>query len=910
MSKSKYQYTQVAQHGIPAGVKLTDMMKQYIDAKSRYPQALLFFRMGDFYELFFEDAELAGRHLGLTVTSRNKKADVSEPMSGFPHHQMQAYLKKALAAGFKVSICDQLTDPKESKGVVERGITQVVTPGVILEGDGIAARSNHYLLAILPQCHPQQYTDTAANAMCFGVAALDVSSALFQVTEVVGIGSLRCEISRLEAKELLLPQGFDSLTQTLNTFCPQSTLTPLDHSFFDLDQAQDMLSSLKTAVGQMAVPGIQEYGFNFVELPIIAAGACMAYVCDMQKKKPTNLHTILPYHMQETVIIDENASEHLELFKTLMGKKKKGSLLGVLDRASTAMGARRIKRWLTYPLITIEAIEKRLDYVEYLKDHPLLRQEIRVLLKKISDIERLNTRAALGKSNPREVGHIRDSLSCVPELKALLQGIDRLAYVNQRLNPFPELSTLLQTSLREQLPTVMKDGLIIQVGFDKELDELVNIVEHGDQWLRNLEQREKERTGIASLKVRFNKVFGYYIEISKANLHLIPQNYQRRQTLTNAERFITQELKEFEEKVLSAEGRRNHLESELFNALRQEVAQKSSDISLLAESIADLDAWCALAEVAHQYDYCRPKMTVSDRLLIQAGRHPVVEHSVGRESFIPNNILLDHATQRLMIITGPNMAGKSTVMRQVALITLMAQMGSFVPAEMAEIGVIDRIFTRVGASDDLSSGRSTFMVEMSETAHILNEATHKSLIILDEIGRGTSTFDGVSIAWSVAEYLHDHIQARCLFATHYHELTELADMREAVKNYSVAVSHSEEEIVFLHQLVPGGSSRSYGIQVAELAGLPGSVVERAHNVLDILETHGDYEGTSPTGKGKNEIRAQGQQESMQLSLFSPPALSSAPSEVERMLKALDLNKMTPMQAFNFLHKVVEKAKKS
>ncbi len=908
---SKYEYTQTSQHGIPAGVKLTPMMTQYVEAKARYPEALLFFRMGDFYEMFFGDAENAGLHLGLTVTPRNKDAAVPEPMSGFPHHQLPNYLNKALEAGFKVAVCDQLSDPSLSNKLVERGITQVVTPGVILDGESLQERDEHFLVAVCPQGYAANEQGFLGGEL-FGLAALDVSTGAFKATEVMGVGALRCELARLEPKELLLPEEARALSAALRARFPGVALTALGAEvFFGEQQARRLLQRLKSAAGAPSAEAIGEHGFAVPALPISAAGAAVAYVIDTQRSFPESVHQLNPYRMHETLVLDETATQNLELHRTLIGKRKRGSLLGVLDRASTPMGARRLRRWMSYPLLDPDAINARLDAVERLKGDATLRHALREQLKQLSDLERLNTRAALGKSSPRELGLIRDTLARLPDLRALLSADPTLAPLAARVGDFPHLTAMLIGALTDAPPNNLKDGGVVRAGFDEQLDELNALASDGQDWLVELERRERERTGINTLKVRYNSVFGYYIELTKANIHLAPAHYLRRQTLANAERFITEELKEFEDKVLNAKTRREQVEAELFKRLRDEVASHAGLLSSSAEALADLDALWSLAEVAHANGYCRPVVDDGRVLEIIGGRHPVVEQAVGRESFIPNDVLLNSGEQRLMVITGPNMAGKSTVMRQVALITLMAQMGSFVPAAAARVGVVDRIFTRVGAADDLASGRSTFMVEMSETATILQEATAQSLVILDEIGRGTSTFDGVSIAWAVAEHLHDAIGAKTLFATHYHELTELADVRPGAKNFTVAVTHEEGKVVFSHHLVPGAASRSYGIQVAELAGLPKGVIERAQEVLRVLEEDGAGGGASGgAGGGKGErVGARGDQDARQLSLFSPPPLPAASSEVERMLKSADLDQMTPMQALNLLHALAEKARR-
>ncbi len=905
---AKYEYTKEEKHGIPAGVKLTDMMRQYVEAKSRHPDALLFFRMGDFYEMFFQDAELGGQYLGLTVTSRNKDSAVSEPMSGFPHHQINTYLNRALGAGFKVAVCEQLTDPKESKGIVERGIVQVVTPGVILEGDSLQERSNHFLVSVYPQNLSVENLESLEGAELYGLAAIDVSSGVFQSTELMGLGALRCELGRLDPREILIPEDAKALIDLIRTRFPQMTISTCPLSSYDERQAERLVQRLVTDEGQPALEGLREFGFGVSALPVKASGAAVAYVIETQRAFPDSVRCLNPYFMQDSLILDETASQNLELFRTLIGRKKKGSLLGLVDRATSSMGARRIKRWLTYPLINPQAINARLDIVEALKDAPTLRADIRTSLKSIFDLERLNTRSSLGKAGPKELAQIRDSLTLLPDLKALIGDHPSLQGIQARLQLFPELTDMLANAIVDDPPNVLRDGGFIRLGFNQDLDELIKLSTDSRDWIINLEQQEREETGISSLKVRHNKVFGYYIEVSKSNLRLVPDRYIRRQTLTNAERYYTPELKEFEDKVINAEARKMELELDIFALLREQVQSYVNQLAQVSEVIADLDAFCALAELAHLNNYCRPQVHDRDQIAIIGGRHPVVEAAVGRDKFIPNDVLLDES-QRLLMITGPNMAGKSTVMRQVALISVMAQMGSFVPATQANLGVVDRIFTRVGAADDLASGRSTFMVEMSETATILNEATSRSLVILDEIGRGTSTYDGVSIAWSVAEFIHDHVRAKALFATHYHELTEMAQMRSTVKNYTIAVTHKGEDIVFLHQLIEGGASKSYGIQVAQLAGLPNTVIDRAKSVLAILEEQVGDQAPSPLKKESKLLYKKGSEAARQLSLFSPPPIPSAGSEVERMIKAADLNQMTPMQALNFLNSLAEKVKR-
>ena len=894
---AKVEYTKVERNGIPAGVKLTPMMQQYIDAKSSYPDALLFFRMGDFYEMFFQDAELGGQHLGLTVTSRNKDSNVSEPMSGFPHHQLPSYLNKALQAGFKVAVCDQLEDASLARGLVQRGITQIVTPGVVLDTEGLAERSNHFLVAVSASSRP--------GVELYGLCALDVTSGVFQTTELIGTPALRCELSRLEPKELLVAESNQPLMAELKVRFPHLVFSKLPQEAFDANRSKEVLQPFENEDGESAYDTLLEFGFPSTRLALEATVATIGYVQETQKAFPSSVRVLKAYQVQDSLTLDETAEQNLELFRTVIGGRRKGSLIHLMDLGVTAMGGRKLRRWLKYPLVDPTQINARLDVVDVLKSNLTLREDLRSIFKQTYDLERLNARASLGKANPKEIASIRSTLEQLPYIRALLAGEDTLREVSARINPLETLTSFLQNALTDDPPLALKDGGVIRTGFNEDLDELNQIAMNGKTWLMELESRERANTGINSLKVKYNKVFGYYIEVSKANLHLVPSHYIRKQTLSTAERYFTEELKEFEDKVINAEARRASIEANIFQVVRDEVSVHARELTKAAEALSDLDAFCSLAELAHKYGYCRPIVNDSDILAIKGGRHPVVEQAVGRDRFIPNHVSMDRDTQRLLMITGPNMAGKSTVMRQVALITIMAQMGSFVPAERAEIGVIDRVFTRVGAADDLASGRSTFMVEMSETATILNEATARSLVILDEIGRGTSTFDGVSIAWSVAEHLHDVIGAKTLFATHYHELTELEDLRRLVKNYNIAVSHEGDEMLFLHQLIPGGASRSYGIQVARLAGLPEQVIKRAGEVLEVLEV----QQSSGTRNNSQQIEAQGRMPARQMSLFSPPPVQQRPSEVEQALRSADLNQMTPMQALNFLHTLSERLSK-
>ncbi len=887
----KVELTRVAKNGIPAGIKLTPMMKQYVAAKDRYPDALLFFRMGDFYEMFFEDAETGGRYLDLTVTSRDKESSVPAPMSGFPHSQLANYVKKALDAGLKVAVCDQLEDASQARGLVRRGITRVVTPGVVMDAESLDARANNFLAAVVPVGEPR--ADGG-----FGLAALDVSTGEFRVTEVVGQSALRCELSRLEPRELLVPPGCEHIQQMIGER-DRAPISRPGAQFFDAQAAEKTLARMLGPEGGPAVRELNQFGFVAPEAALRAAGAVISYVVDTQQNLPDHTRLLVPYRVGDTLVLDETAKANLELFRTLMEGRKRGSLLGVLDRASTSMGGRRLRQWLSFPLVDPARINARLDAVEWLSENADARNRLRAAMGTMYDLERLNGRIAAGSAGPRDLWFLRRTLEAVPGVIDAVREVEPLASVIGRIDPLDAVSGLVALSIVDDPPGQLRDGGIIRPGFNADLDELVDIMTSGKDRILDIEAREREETGIPSLKVRFNKVFGYFIEVRRTLSDKVPERYIRKQTLTNSERYFTDELKTFEEKVLNAESRRAALESELYGAIREELGTHAAEIGETASALADLDALCALAELAHRNGYCRPIVDDGDVIALEEARHPVVEEAVGREEFVPNSIRLDRAEQQLIILTGPNMAGKSTVMRQVALVVLMAQMGGFVPAAAARIGVVDRIFTRVGAADDLAAGRSTFMVEMHETATILREATPRSLLVLDEIGRGTSTFDGVSIAWAVAEYIHDVLGAKTLFATHYHELTDMAEVKPRVANYTIAVKEWGEEVIFLRQLVPGGASRSYGIQVARLAGLPKAVVERSKEVLNNLQgAEHDEVGQPRLAKGKTVTLPE---HNLQLNLFAPPPIPASPSKVELSLKAADLDNLSPIQALNLLH---------
>lgn len=803
---------------------MTPMVKQYLRIKAIYNDAILMYRVGDFYEMFFEDAEIASKLLDITLTSRNKNEENPIPLCGVPYHSVEPYIAKLLSLGRKVAICDQVEDPKDAKGVVKREVTRVVTPGIVLDGEGVASGSHNYLAAI-------------TKGEKLGLALADISTGHFSATEFDTLELLSEELARLEPREILLsPAGAKERDLTSRIVRPsfEPLFTSMEERHFDaqaiagLDGAPHIISSLPYAAR--------------------AAGAIWNYVKETQMGEPVHIRGIETTGAQRTLRLDETTKRNLELFRTLMGGDEKGTLIDLLDRTSTAMGARKLKSWMLYPLADTKAIESRLDAVEGILKSDLI-THLPEHLKRIYDIERIGARIAMGTASARDLVALRSSIDEIPVVARMIleasghktQDTRRKTQVSglescvSSLDLLADVAAKIEQVIVDEPPLSLRDGGIIRRGVNAELDELRAISSGGKDSIARIEARERERTGINSLKVKYNKVFGYYIEITNTHKDKVPADYIRKQTLVNAERYITPELKDHEDKVLSSEDRIRALEYDIFARLRGEVALEVPRILRTANAIATIDVLTSFATVASNYKYARPKVTEGSDIRIVEGRHPIIERLNPIERFVPNDVFLDGGENRLLMITGPNMAGKSTVMRQTALIVLMAQMGSFVPATEAEIGIVDRIFTRVGASDALTLGQSTFMVEMKEAATILKEATAKSLIIIDEIGRGTSTFDGLSIAWAIAEDLHDRVGSRTLFATHYHELTELALTKKGIKNWSIAVKEWKGDIIFLRKLVPGGTSRSYGIQVAKLAGLPQAVIDRSHQVLKNLE---------------------------------------------------------------------------
>jgi DNA mismatch repair protein MutS len=802
--------------------KITPMLRQYLALKERYAEALLLFQMGDFYETFFDDAQKAAAALSIALTSRSRAGDERIPMAGFPIHAAENYISRLLDQGFKVVVCEQTEDPAQAKGLVRREVTRILTRGTVVDPAALDARTPNYLAGVTLQ------------GRTWGLAFLDLSTGEFRVTEGAGAEALGDELWRLKPAELLVPDNLDGnfLATALAPFDQPPTRRALSPYAFDEPAARQELGR---ALGTLFLDG---FGLEALHAGVAAAGGILRYLKDSQNFSLPHLDRLLPYSRSDYLGLDEATLRHLEIFETWRSRSRQGSLLEVLDETVTPMGARGLGQWLRYPLQNLETIAARLDAVEFLKGQSLLRQQLRQTLKGLGDLERLTARLALEQANPREVTAVGQTLARVPALQELLPAEmpALLAGVAKGLDPLPDLQELISRALVDDPPLGLKDGGIIRDGYNAELDELLQLSRDGKAWIARLEAQERARTGIASLKVRYNKVFGYYLEVSRANLHLVPEDYIRKQTLVNAERFITAGLKEYESRVLGAEEIRCKREAELFQMLRRQLGEQAPRLKQVARALGTLDVFAALAETAAIYRYCRPRLTTEPGLTITQGRHPVIERVLPAGTFVPNDVCLDGDSQ-VLIVTGPNMSGKSTILRQVALIVLLAHLGSFVPARTAVVGLTDRIFTRVGAVDDIGRGQSTFLVEMIETARILHQATPRSLVILDEIGRGTSTFDGLALAWAVAEHLHDLAGAgvKTLFATHYQELTELSRLKARVQNFQVLVAEAGGGIVFLHQLAPGAAPQSYGIQVARLAGVPPEVISRAQEVLENLE---------------------------------------------------------------------------
>src|SRR5450432_1629188 len=879
-------------------------MRQYLDVKSRYPDAIVFFRLGDFYEMFYEDAVYVAKALSLTLTTRDKGKEDPVPMCGVPHHAVRSYLQKLTELGHRVALCEQLEDPKVARGIVKRDVIRVVTPGVNLDEESLDPRVPSFVAAVAGE--PKRG---------FGLAFLDVTTGDFHATEASTADALIDELARAEPRELVLGRGPDDADPAtlLRRAYPR---VPQAHAPAGDGGAQAAAETLRSTLRGAFDPGLLERA----PLAMAAAARVLDYARATQPGAPLPVARLEVYRRADYLVLDEQARAHLELTESLQDRRRAGSLIDVIDETRSAMGGRLLRRWLLFPLVEVASIRRRQDAVERLVGAHAARDRARAHLGEIADLERLVGRARLGVASPRDLAVLGRGIARLPELVAALDdartgeltgaGVDDdLLRLGDDLAP--EIALRLTTTLRPDAPALTKEDGYINAGVSDDLDELIAIASGGREGLTAIEARERERTGISSLKIKFNNVFGYYIEITRSHLASVPAEYTRKQTVANAERFVTPELAEFEQKILTADERRVAIELEIFTHVRDEIAAAADRLLALAGRVAAVDALASLADVAHRGGYCRPVVDESGVIEILDGRHPVVERLAAAGSFVPNDVRLDPATEQILIVTGPNMAGKSTLIRQVALTAILAQMGSFVPARAARLGVSDRVFTRVGAGDNLARGESTFLVEMRETAHILRYATARSLIVLDEIGRGTSTYDGVSIAWAVAEHLHDRVGAKTLFATHYHELCALAGLHPRVRNVSVAAREWKGEVVFLRKLAPGGASRSFGVEVAKLAGLPAVVVDRARAILRTLES----DGGAASAELPHPVTPENAAPAPQLGLaFGPPRGAPRPAgpsdaavaEVIETLRAVDADDLSPRAALDLVARLTKK----
>lgn len=873
----------------------TPMMQQYLQTKEEYKDCILFYRLGDFYEMFFEDAEMVSKELELTLTGKNCGMEERAPMCGVPYHAVEGYLNKLVANGHKVAICEQVEDPKLARGLVKREVIRIVTPGTNLDMQALDESRNNYIMCIV------------YLADKYGVSIADVSTGDYYVTEVDSERKLVDEVHKFGPSEIICNESFymsgvdiDDLRHRLGI-----TICALETWYFGDELAENTLK------GHFKVKSLTALGLSDYDCSVIAAGALLKYLYETQKNNLDNIVAIHPYSTGKYMIIDSSTRRNLELVETLREKQKRGSLLWVLDRTKTAMGARLLRSYVEQPLIDVEEIARRQDAICELNANVITREELREYLNPIYDLERLITRVTYLSANPRDLIAFRNSIGMLPPIHTLLGEFDGelLRQLRENIDTLEELHALIDAAIVEEPPISVRDGGLIKEGYSEEVDKYRHAKTEGKTWLAELETKEREKTGIRNLKIKYNKVFGYYLEVTNSYKNLVPDYFTRKQTLANAERYITPELKELEDMILGAEDKLVTLEYELFCEVRERIGQEVVRILRTAKAVAGLDVFASLAVVAGQNNYCRPKVSESGVIDIKNGRHPVVEKMIVNDMFIDNDTYLDNGNNRISIITGPNMAGKSTYMRQSALIVLMAQIGSYVPASSAQIGIVDRIFTRVGASDDLASGQSTFMVEMNEVANILRNATANSLLILDEIGRGTSTFDGLSIAWAVVEHISNPklLGAKTLFATHYHELTELEGKLNNVNNYCIAVKEKGDDIVFLRKIVGGGADKSYGIQVAKLAGVPDSVIERAKEIVEELIAN-DITGVTRTlsvdGGAKKKKEKLDEVDLTQMSLFD----TVRDDDIIEELRNVDVGNLTPIEALNKLYELQNKVK--
>ena len=866
---------------------MSPMMQRYIETKEKYNDCILFYRLGDFYEMFFEDALIASRELEITLTGKDCGLSERAPMAGVPHHAAEVYAAKLIEKGYKVAICEQLEDPKTAKGIVERGVIRILTPGTIVESNLLEEKKNNYIMSI------------CKSGLYFGISVCDISTGEFYSCEIKGENNFELlldEIARFNPSEIITNSMMFECQEEINKIRErfQMYMSRFNDKFFSEDEG-NLTLDYNIIENKKEITSLKDK-----TIAVKSINALLEYLNETQMTSLEHINTIKIYNLSKYMSLDINARRNLEITEKMRDKTKKGTLLWVLDRTSTSMGGRLLRRWLNDPLLDVNEINERLNSVKELKDNMMLRGDITENLKKVYDIERLAGKMAYGNANARDMITLKNSLEKVPYVKQTLKNCEskKLKELYKNLDELRDVYELIEKSIVEDPPMTIKDGGIIKLGYNEEIDILKTASTEGKNWLAKLEAEEKEKTGIKTLKVGYNKVFGYYIEVSKSFVSQVPDRFIRKQTLTTGERYITEELKTIENKILGAEEKVINLEYNAFIEIRNKIAQNIKRLQKTANAISTLDVLVSFAQVAEDMNYCMPAVNDDGIINIKEGRHPVIEKMIGIGNFVPNDTYLNKDESRLSIITGPNMAGKSTYMRQVALITLMAQVGSFVPATEAQIGVVDKIFTRVGASDDLSMGQSTFMVEMMEVATILKEATENSLVILDEIGRGTSTYDGLSIAWAVAEYIADKQKcgAKTLFATHYHELIELADKQEGIKNYSVAVKEKGEDIVFLRKIIEGGTDESYGIHVARLAGVPKIVTKRADEILKSLERKSMLSGKKQEKENKKIVEGQ-------FDMFNYKL-----AEIAHEIDKINLNELTPIDALNTLVKIKEKMK--
>ena len=873
------------------------MMQHYLQTKEEYPDCILFYRLGDFYEMFFEDAKIVSRELELTLTGKSCGQEERAPMCGVPFHAYESYMNRLVAKGYKVAICEQMENPKQAKGMVRREVIRVVTPGTNINEQALDEGKNNYIMCIV------SLSDQ------FGVATADVTTGDFFVTEVDSKRRLLDEIYKFSPTEVVCNEALfmsgldiDDLKNRVGI-----VLYSLENWYFDDSLCENTLKE------HFRVNSLEGLGLADLECGMIASGSLLKYLYETQKNSLEQISAIHPYTTGKFMVLDSSTRRNLELVETLREKAKRGSLLWVLDKTKTAMGARMLRSFVEQPLIEKEEIEGRLDAIEELMQRAIDREELREYLNPVYDLERLLTRITYQSANPRDLTAFKSSIGMIPHIRGILLELQskEIQGICEDMDTLEDLYTLIDAAIEEEPPITVREGGIIKDGYHEEIDRLREAKSQGKNWLAELEAKEREKTGIKNLKIKFNKVFGYYLEVTNSFKDLVPDYYTRKQTLTNAERYITPELKEMEDMILGAEDKLVQLEYELFRELREQIAKNVVRIQKTAKALAKIDVFASLALISEQNHYCRPSLNQNGRIDIKNGRHPVVEKMINNDMFIANDTYLDNQKNRISVITGPNMAGKSTYMRQTALIVLMAQIGCFVPAETADIGIVDRIFTRVGASDDLASGQSTFMVEMTEVANILRNATGNSLLILDEIGRGTSTFDGLSIAWAVVEHISNPklLGAKTLFATHYHELTELEGKLDNVNNYCIAVKEKGDDIVFLRKIVKGGADKSYGIQVAKLAGVPDSVIERAKEIAEELGRHDIVDFTEILSNKKNSATKKKKEhldevDLTQMSLFD--AVND--NDIIEELKEIDVGNLTPIEALNKLYELQNKIK--